>query len=154
MWLGRDENIRQVVNLARENVAIHGGTGTGKSYRAQQLVEGWSGPVVALGVEPTLEFQPEATVLRRLHVGQVEADPSGAIAAIVATVAHRGGHTPLIVVEATDWSDKGVVSALVAALGTGARVLAVGQTLPNEITEAVDCMVETRPGFEVDLTRH
>ena len=154
MRLGKDENICQVVNLARENVAIHGGTGTGKSYRVQQLVEGWSGPVVALGVEPTLEFQPEATVLRRLHVGQVEADPSGAIAAIVATVAHRGGHTPLIVVEATDWSDKGVVSALVAALGTGARVLAVGQTLPNEITEAVDCMVETRPGFEVDLTRH
>lgn len=155
MRLGKDENICQVVNPEQENVAIHGGTGTGKSYRVQQLVEGWHGPVVVLGVEPTLEFRPEATVLRRLYVGQVEANPGGTIAAIVSAVAHKGdGHSPLIVVESTDWSDNGLVYALVAAAGAGARVLVAGQTLPDEITEAVDCIVETRPGFEVEVTRH
>lgn len=155
MRLGKDDNIRQEVNLARENVAIHGGTGTGKSWRVQQLVEGWHGPAVALGVEPTLEFRPKAMVLRRLHVGQVEANPGGVIAAIVAAIAYKGdGHAPLIVVESTDWSDKGLVSALVAATGAGARVLVAGQKLPEEIVEAVDCVVETRPGFEVEVTRH
>lgn len=153
MRLDKDENIRQAVNLARENVAIHGWTGTGKSYRAQQLVEPWSGPVVALGVEGLFTLPGTAEVVARLDVNQVALNPGEAIKAIVSAVAHAG--TPLLIVaDLKEWTDEGLTSAIVAAAGAGATLVATGQKLPAEITEAVDCIVETLPRFEADVTRH
>ena len=154
MRLGKDENIRQAVNLDRERVAIHGGTGTGKSYRVQQLVEGWSGQVVALGVEQEVTFPESATVVASLDTNQVTLNPGSAISAIVSAVAHAGGTPLLIVADLKEWTDEGLTSALVAATGAGATLVATGQKLSEEITEAVECIVETRPGFEVEVTRH
>ena len=147
MRLGKDESICQVVNLARENVAIHGGTGTGKSYRAQQLVQRWNGQVVALGVEQEVTFPESATVVANLDTNQVALNPGSAISAIVSAVAHAGDTPLLIVADLKEWADTGLTSALVAATGAGATLVATGQKLPEEITEAVDWLVELDTDF-------
>lgn len=155
MHLDKDTDLCTFICVdEQENVAIRGLPGTGKSHRAQQLVQRWNGQVVALGVEQEVSFPESATVVANLDTNQVALNPGSAISAIVSAVAHAGDTPLLIVADLKEWADTGLTSALVAATGAGATLVATGQKLPEEITEAVECIVETRPGFEVEVTRH
>lgn len=150
MHLDKNTDLRQHIDVAGEkNIAIRGLTGTGKSFRAQQLVQGWDGPVVALGVEEAFEFPNTAEVVARLDTNQVTFNPRSAIFATVSAVAQYDPPL-LIVADLKEW-DKGLTSALVAVAGVGATLVATGQKLPDEIAEVADWVLETGTDFSVEF---